>query len=78
MHYGSQDDIEFLKSLKVSDRFFDIIVDDGGHTMAQQTTSLVHLLRKVKSGGLYIIEDLHTSYFADKSKGYILNLTTIE
>ncbi len=39
---------------------FDVVVDDGGHTMHQQQTSLGVLFKFVKPGGLYIIEDLHT------------------
>lgn len=42
---------------------FDIILDDGGHTMNQQSTSFKVLFPHVKSGGMYIIEDLHTSYW---------------
>lgn len=41
---------------------FDIIVDDGGHTMQQQITSFKVLFPHVKKGGIYVIEDLHTSY----------------
>jgi Methyltransferase domain len=41
---------------------FDIIIDDGGHTMSQQITSFKTLFPHVKSGGIYVIEDLHTSY----------------
>ena len=41
---------------------FDMIVDDGGHTMAQQQISLGALFPLVKPGGLYVIEDLHTSH----------------
>jgi hypothetical protein len=40
---------------------FDIIIDDGGHTMAQQMTSLQHLWKAIKPGGYYFCEDLHTS-----------------
>jgi hypothetical protein len=65
---GDQGDVAFL------DRFiaesnadtepFDIIVDDGGHRMAQQITSLKHLWKTVKPGGMYFCEDLQTSYQA--------------
>ena len=44
---------------------FDIIIDDGGHTMNQQITSFKTLFPYVKSGGIYIIEDLHTSYWVN-------------
>jgi len=40
---------------------FDLIIDDGGHTMFQQQTSIACLFKHVKSGGYYILEDLHTS-----------------
>jgi hypothetical protein len=41
---------------------FDLVVDDGGHTMAQQRASLEGLWRAVRPGGLYVVEDLQTSY----------------
>ena len=40
---------------------FDIIIDDGGHSMRQQQTSFKILYKYLKSGGIYVIEDLHTS-----------------
>ncbi len=40
---------------------FDIIIDDGGHTMEQQQISLGFLFKYLKPGGLYVLEDLHTS-----------------
>jgi glycosyltransferase involved in cell wall biosynthesis len=41
----------------------DIIIDDGGHYMNQQQISLSFLFKYLKSGGMYFIEDLHTSYW---------------
>jgi hypothetical protein len=40
---------------------YDIILDDGGHTMEQQQTSFGYLFPHVKPGGYYVIEDVHTS-----------------
>lgn len=40
---------------------FDIILDDGGHTMKQQQVTFGYLFQKVRPGGLFILEDLHTS-----------------
>ncbi|MCH9626424.1 MAG: 8-demethyl-8-alpha-L-rhamnosyl tetracenomycin-C 2'-O-methyltransferase [Chlamydiales bacterium] len=48
---------------------FDLIIDDGGHTMNQQITSFVHLFPALKSGGIYVIEDLHTSYWTEYGGG---------
>lgn len=42
---------------------YDIIIDDGGHTMNQQIVSFKCLFPYLKKGGIYIIEDLHTAYF---------------
>lgn len=42
---------------------FDIMIDDGGHMMNQQITSFLLLFSALKSGGVYVIEDLHTSYW---------------
>jgi hypothetical protein len=38
-----------------------IVIDDGGHTMAQQQVSLGYLFPHVRPGGYYVIEDVHTS-----------------
>ena len=49
-------------SLRSLPKNFDIILDDGGHTMLQQQLTLkVMFLDHLKEGGLFIIEDLHTS-----------------
>ena len=40
---------------------FDIILDDGSHKMKDILNSFEHLYPKLKIGGLYVIEDLHTS-----------------
>lgn len=40
---------------------FDVILDDGGHAMDQQQISFGVLFPEVKPGGMYIIEDVHTS-----------------
>lgn len=60
---GSQEDTVFLK--KVADELpeLDIIIDDGGHSMTQQITSFESLFHKVKQGGIYLVEDTHTSYW---------------
>lgn len=41
---------------------FDLIIDDGGHTMGQQQVSLGFLFPNVRAGGFYVVEDLHTSF----------------
>lgn len=41
---------------------FDIVIDDGGHTMRQQIVSLVTMWPFIRPGGLYVVEDLHSAY----------------
>lgn len=60
---GSQEDEIFLKTLSEKIRSFDIIIDDGGHTMRQQLRSFRTLFPYLNYGGIYVIEDLHTSYW---------------
>lgn len=43
---------------------YDIILDDGGHTMQQQIGSLNALFPLLAPGGVYLIEDTHTSYWS--------------
>ena len=61
---GDATDSRFLKdNIFTSVNYFDIILDDGSHKMEDIKQSLINLYPKLKVGGLYIIEDLHTSYW---------------
>jgi hypothetical protein len=67
---GSQEDQEFLKYVKTQVPKFDILIDDGGHTMRQQIVSFEELYDHIKDDGLYLCEDLHTSYWNNYGGGY--------
>lgn len=56
---ANRDDLLRLEELQA--QLFDMICDDGGHTMEQQQVSLGYLFPLVRPGGYYIVEDLHTS-----------------
>tara|TARA_R110000851_G_scaffold271489_1_gene424143 strand:+ start:229 stop:933 length:705 start_codon:yes stop_codon:yes gene_type:complete len=61
MFEGDQSNVEDLNRFKSEHGGdFDMIIDDGGHTMEQMQTSLNHLWDSLKSGGVYVIEDLHS------------------
>jgi hypothetical protein len=65
LHQGDQACRESLRQLlSAAGSGFDLIVDDGGHTMAQQQVSLGVLFPHLRPGGLYAVEDLHTSFMA--------------
>lgn len=65
IHRGSQENVDFLRSFKhKSGGNFDIIIDDGGHHFEHQVNSYKYLfLDSLKPGGIYIIEDIETSYW---------------
>lgn len=67
---GSQSDRDFLEDVKARIPKLDILIDDGGHVMDQQILSFEVLYGHIKSGGLYLCEDLHTSYWANYGGGY--------
>ncbi len=46
--------------------------------MVQQITSFQNLFPSLKSGGLYFLEDMQTSYMAGYGGGYLRSDTTIE
>jgi len=75
---GSQEDESFLKSLKNDIPKIDILIDDGGHTMKQQITTFNTLYDHVTENGLYICEDLHTSYWKNYGGGYKKKRSFIE
>jgi len=51
---------------------YDIIIDDGGHTMTQQIGSLKGLFPLLAPNGVYLIEDMHTAYWS-KFEGGLRN-----
>lgn len=75
---GSQDDRKFLKEVKRQIPPIDIIIDDGGHTMRQQIVSFEELFDHVKEDGIYLCEDVHTSYWLKFGGGYKRRGTFIE
>ncbi len=48
---------------------FDIIVDDGSHLSHHQIGTFDVLFDAVKDGGIYVIEDVQTSYWPEKVAG---------
>jgi 23S rRNA U2552 (ribose-2'-O)-methylase RlmE/FtsJ len=75
---GSQEDRNFLRKIKKIIPKVDILIEDGGHTMNQQITTFEELYDHVKSDGIYLCEDLHTSYWKDYGGGYKSRGTFIE
>lgn len=54
---SSRDDLADF--IRVIGGQIDILIEDGSHTSHHQQTALGYLFRHIRSGGMYIIEDLH-------------------
>ena len=59
---GDQSSSEVLNKLIKKYSAFDIIIDDGSHYTKHVIKSFKYLYKALKKEGLYIIEDLQTSY----------------
>lgn len=57
---GDLGDISFLEKLSCDS--YDIIIDDASHFWGHQIEALVVLFNSVVDGGIYVIEDIHTSF----------------
>jgi 23S rRNA U2552 (ribose-2'-O)-methylase RlmE/FtsJ len=75
---GSQEDRNFLKKIKKIIPKVDILIEDGGHMMNQQIITFEELYDHVKSDGIYLCEDMHTSYWRDYGGGYKSRGTFVE
>ena len=75
---GDQENRDFWKQFKEHAPKFDIIIDDGGHTMKQQIVTFEEMYSHVKDDGVYLCEDLHTSYWSSHNGGLRRPNTFIE
>ena len=75
---GDQEDRKFLRALRKKVGPIDVVIEDGGHTMPQQINTFEVLWPAVRDGGVFLIEDLHTSYWPHYDAGYKQPGTFIE
>ena len=66
---GNQENREFWKNFLKDKPKFDIIIEDGGHAMNQQIVTYEELYNHVSDNGVYLCEDLHTSYWEEYGGG---------
>lgn len=69
VHIGDQSDPAFLNSLIERYGQFDIVIDDGSHLPVHQIASLEFLWPQLSDGGVYLVEDLATSYWPEYGGG---------
>jgi hypothetical protein len=67
---GDQADKTFLKSIADAVPRIDVLLDDGGHSMEQQINTFEALYDRIDANGIYMCEDMHTSYWKRWGGGY--------
>ncbi|RLV49691.1 class I SAM-dependent methyltransferase [Nocardioides mangrovicus] len=60
---GDQADKTFLKDIAAKIGPVDVLIEDGGHRPEQQIATFQVFYPRVRAGGVFLIEDLHTSYW---------------
>lgn len=81
---GSQTDTALLDSIVQAHGPFDLIIDDGSHQNPHILATFNHMFEALRPGGIYIVEDMFTSYweryggglrrpdtFVERCKGYV-------
>jgi hypothetical protein len=67
---GDQASKTFLRWLIGEIPRIDILIDDGGHKMAQQINTFEVIYPHITPFGIYLCEDIHTSYSKEHGGGY--------
>ena len=66
---GNQADPIFLQSLIDEFGKPDIVLDDGSHQMEHVNPTFDYLYPRVCRSGVYVVEDMHTSYYEEYGGG---------
>jgi len=66
---GSQDDPELINNIFNLYPNIDIILDDGSHKMEHMIASFELMYDRLSSNGIYMVEDVHTSYWSNFGGG---------
>ncbi len=65
IYRGSQVDPIILNKITEENGEFDLIIDDGSHYNEHIVDTFKYLFPKLKGGGIYVIEDIQTSYWKE-------------
>lgn len=68
---GDQSDPSCLAEVVGRTGPLDVVIDDGSHMGEHQIASFECLFPHMRAGGLYVVEDLHTSYWGLSARGAV-------
>ena len=66
---GNSSTVDVMNEIRTLSADFDVIIDDGSHNSSDIIKSFLLYYPLLKEGGLYIIEDLHCSYWQEFEGG---------
>ena len=66
---GEQSDLGFLARIAQEFGTPDIVIDDGSHRVADQRAAFEFFYPRLDRNGVYTVEDVHTSYWANFGGG---------
>ena len=66
IYIGDQGDRGLLKQIAAERGPFDLVIEDGSHRFDHQILAFETLFEHVKDGGIYVCEDIQTSYLDDE------------
>ncbi|MCL2603255.1 MAG: class I SAM-dependent methyltransferase [Defluviitaleaceae bacterium] len=75
---GDQADTKFLQEVIDEFGYPDVVIDDGSHHMEQTYASFDFLYDKLRNNGVYLVEDMGTSYMPSFGGGLGKDETFIE
>lgn len=78
VHTTDQGSASDLDALARAEGPFDIVIDDGSHLCAHQLFTFRRLFPHLKDGGLYVIEDVQTSFWPVEVGGFAWDGKTVD
>jgi 23S rRNA U2552 (ribose-2'-O)-methylase RlmE/FtsJ len=75
---GSQADSLFLENIISQLPKIDVLIDDGSHRVNHQKFTFEKLFKHLNDGGVYLVEDIHSSYWVEYGGGFRRKGTFIE
>ncbi|WP_245239721.1 class I SAM-dependent methyltransferase [Methylobacterium variabile] len=69
VHVGDQTDKALLDRVVSEMGGLDVVIDDASHSSPHQIATFEHLYPRLAENGIYIVEDVHASYWPDLGGG---------